>query len=981
MICDLIVGNIDGARERNDPTTIGAAVVTRAKAKQNDKVSLLKVAKIKDLEVSREKLIEMQREDKTLEKFFNSEAPTKGTKDVSFETHNQVLYRIYRDHTNLRSAVKQLVLPEQLRTRVMEQAHSTLMGTHQGVKKTTEGILSNFYWPNLKTDIINFCRSCDICQKTVTKGSERKVPLGSMPTIEQPFKRVAVDLVGPITPPSEKGHRYILTMVDYATRYPEAVALRNIDTETVAEALVDIYSRLGIPEQVLSDLGTQFVSDCMREVSRLLSVKQLTTTPYHPMCNGLVEKFNGTLKMMLKRLCSEQPKQWHRYINALLFAYREVPQESTGFAPFELLYGRTVRGPMNILRELWTNEVNEPEVRNSYQYVFELREKLEQTLAIATQNLQKAKDKQKIYYDKKAKPKNLKAGDKVLILLPTDSNKLLMQWKGPYRVVEVLGLNDYAVEVNGKRKVYHANLLKKYFERLENDSKNTSVAAGTLMQEIACAAVVEEDVNPALDDLLELCPTVAKEFAEDLHISEELKGDQRDQLTKLIADYRHIFTDLPGCLNIITHEIKLTSTEPVRSKPYPVPYAVRDQLKADINSMLQMGVIQRSNSPYAAPVVVVKKPDGSNRICIDFRKLNKITVVDPEPMTTAPDILERIGNDQYFSTFDLSKGYWQIKMAEEDIAKTAFVTPDGEYEFLRMPFGMVNAGATLVRGMRKLLDGAEHIKNYLDDIIVHTETFEQHLAALEELFKRLGAAGLTVRPTKCTVAAKQVKFIGHEICSGLKMPIESNIEKIRQAPRPKTKTEVRSFIGLTGFYRDYIPNYSIIAAALTDMTKKGQPRPVIWNDAAEMAFRDLKLYISSKPILHLPDINKTFTLQTDASETGLGAVLLQETDGKLFPISYASKKLTEMERRYSVIERECLAVIWAVKKFNTYLYGREFILQTDHQPLVYLNRARYDNDRIMRWALFLQNYQLKIESIKGKENNGADFLSRVQENS
>ena len=165
------------------------------------------------------------------------------------------------------------------------------------------------------------------------------------------------------------------------------------------------------------------------------------------------------------------------------------------------------------------------------------------------------------------------------------------------------------------------------------------------------------------------------------------------------------------------------------------------------------------------------------------------------------------------------------------------------------------------------------------------------------------------------------------------------------------------------------------------MTKKGQPRLVIWDDAAEMAFRDLKLYISSKPILHLPDINKTFTLQTDASETGLGAVLLQETDGKLFPISYASKKLTETERRYSVIERECLAVIWAVKKFNSYLYGREFILQTDHQPLVYLNRARYDNDRIMRWALFLQNYQLKIESIKGKENNGADFLSRVQENS
>ncbi|KAK7484343.1 hypothetical protein BaRGS_00024468 [Batillaria attramentaria] len=204
-----------------------------------------------------------------------------------------------------------------------------------------------------------------------------------MPLIDSPFKRVAVDLVGPISPPSEDGHRYILTLVDYATRYPEAVPLKKIDTPTVAEALVDMFSRLGIPEEILSDRGTQFISDCMEEVNRLLSIHRLTTTPYHPMCNGLVEKFNGTLKSMLKKLCAEQPRSWNRYINALLFAYREVPQDSTGFSPFELLYGRTVRGPMHILKELWTKEVDAPEVKNSYQYVFELREKLEDTLRMA----------------------------------------------------------------------------------------------------------------------------------------------------------------------------------------------------------------------------------------------------------------------------------------------------------------------------------------------------------------------------------------------------------------------------------------------------------------------------------------------------------------------------------------------------------------------------------------------------------------------
>ena len=175
-----------------------------------------------------------------------------------------------------------------------------------------------------------------------------------MPLIDQTFKRVAVDLVGPISPPSENGHQYILTLVEYATRYPEAIALKRNGTPTVAEALVDMFSRL------LSDLGTEFVSECMEEVNRLLSNRHLTTTPYHPMCNGLVERFNGTLKAMLKKLCAEQPRQWHRFINALLFAYREVPQESTRFLPFELLYGRTVRGPMHILKALWTENVDVP---------------------------------------------------------------------------------------------------------------------------------------------------------------------------------------------------------------------------------------------------------------------------------------------------------------------------------------------------------------------------------------------------------------------------------------------------------------------------------------------------------------------------------------------------------------------------------------------------------------------------------------------
>ena len=211
-----------------------------------------------------------------------------------FEKKDGIVYRVYNDETRGGAHVRQVVLPESLRKYVMSVAHDTITGGHLGIKKTREKIMSNFYWPGMYEDVARYCRSCYICQKTVSKGTVQKAPMENIPVVDVSFKRVAVDLIGPIEPASEAGHRYILTLVDYATRYPEAVPLKRIDTETVAEALVDIYSRLGVPEEILSDQGKQFISDCMKEVCRLLGVTQSTTTPYHPMCNGLDEKFNGT---------------------------------------------------------------------------------------------------------------------------------------------------------------------------------------------------------------------------------------------------------------------------------------------------------------------------------------------------------------------------------------------------------------------------------------------------------------------------------------------------------------------------------------------------------------------------------------------------------------------------------------------------------------------------------------------------------------
>ena len=367
-VYDRILGNIPEVRSPDDPnlswkkestgcdSELVSVFQTRAQKAQEGKTTVLRVpSAIKGVDKS--EVIRAQEEDDRLKEVRNRLAT--GVKKTAcngdihwYEKHAGLIYRMFQSPRVADSKVhRQLLVPSSIRDHVLRLAHDSIFGGHQGIRKTKAKVLLDFYWPGVQADVARYCRSCDICQKTYPKGRVPKIPIGEMPLIDTPFARVAVDLVGPIHPPSEKGNRFILSLVDYATRYPEAKALKYIDSESVAEALVQMFSRVGVPTEILSDMGKQFTSDLMQKVSRLLSVSQLTTTPYNPACNGLVEKFNGTLKNMLKKLCVEKPKQWDRFIYPLLFAYREAPQDSLGFSPFELLYGRTVRGPLSILKE------------------------------------------------------------------------------------------------------------------------------------------------------------------------------------------------------------------------------------------------------------------------------------------------------------------------------------------------------------------------------------------------------------------------------------------------------------------------------------------------------------------------------------------------------------------------------------------------------------------------------------------------------
>lgn len=667
----------------------------------------------------------------------------------------------------------------------------------------------------MQADAKRFVASCDLCQRTTPKGHTTRAPLVRVPVIETPFQRVAIDIVGPLNPKSAQGNRYILTMVDYATRYPDAVALPSVETERVAEALVEMFSRVGVPREVLSDRGTNFTSEVMKEVSRLLSVKQLHTSPYHPIANGLVERFNGTLKQMLKRMCQERPTDWDRYLAPLLFAYREVPQESLGFSPFELLYGRNVRGPLAVLRELWTNATIPNELRTTYEYVLALRDRLENTCKLAHEELERAGERYSRYYNIKSRKRSLKPGEKVLILLPTEHNKLLMQWKGPFSVISRRGDVDYEVDLGHATKIFHINMLKRYQQRKDD----------TIVAAVGAVISAEEDTDAGE---IELPKPSQTQSIGDVHISERLSHVQQNEAKKLLQQYEGIFSDLPGKTTLIECQLKLQSDRPINVKQYPLPYALRQAIASEVDDLLRLDIIEPSESPYNSPVIAVRKPDGTHRLCIDFRKLNEVIADDAEPLPRADDLIASVGRKKFFSKLDLSKGYWQVPLSPDSKAMTAFTVGTGRFQFRYMPFGIKTAPAIFTKLMRNILADIPDVAYYFDDVLIASATWEQHLQTLYEVFARIEAAGLTIKPLKCEIGMETVAFLGHQIASGELSPLTKTLQKIQEASRPTTKKQVRSFLGLTGYYRDFIPNYADLTCPLSDLTRKGQPSVVSW---------------------------------------------------------------------------------------------------------------------------------------------------------
>lgn len=476
-----------------------------------------------------------------------------------------------------------------------------------------------------------------------------------------------------------------------------------------------------------------------------------------------------------------------------------------------------------------------------------------------------------------------------------------------------------------------------------------------------------------------------KQFSDALRLS-HLNSEERSSILTLCNQFQDIFFQNDQNLsftNQVKHQIKTSDDVPIYSKSYRYPYIHKNEVERQISEMLDQGIIRPSFSPWSSPIwIVPKKLDASGkqkwRLVIDYRKVNEKTINDKYPIPNISDILDKLGRANYFTTLDLASGFHQIEIHPDDVEKTAFTVEHGHYEFVRMPFGLKNAPSTFQRVMDNVLQGLQGkvCLVYMDDIIIFSTSLQEHISNIKLVFERLRQANLKVQLDKSEFLHKEVSFLGHVITPEGVKPNPQKIHAVKNFPIPKTQKQIKTFLGLLGYYRKFINNFANLTKPLTNCLRKGNK--VELNSTYVKCFEQCKDLLCNDPILQYPDFERPFNLTTDASNFALGAILSQGPIGSDLPVCFASRTLSETEQRYSTIEKELLAIVWATKYFRPYLYGNKFKIITDHKPLTWLFSLKEPNSKLVRWRLKLEEFDYEIVYKKGLQNTNADALSRAE---
>jgi hypothetical protein len=526
---------------------------------------------------------------------------------------------------------------------------------------------------------------------------------------------------------------------------------------------------------------------------------------------------------------------------------------------------------------------------------------------------------------------------------------------------------DYIIKINDRRKTYHVNMLKLFRER-----KSVTVNLATTT---STNGTTDSDSDELLD---QISVPVNTDSGEDsvLVFSESLSDSEQKKFSVILGEY-NVFSEHPGRTKLLQYEIKIDPmVKPKSQRPYKIPFHLKSDVKNELDKWLELGIIRRSESLWASPVVVVVNKDKSIRVCIDYRQLNKHIQVDPFPMPQIDNVINKLANAKFITKLDLTKAFFQIPLTDNSRKYTSFVTEFGQFEFCVVPFGIKFATAVCNRIIGGLLQEFDFVDSFVDDIIIFSNNLEDHFTHVSLVLEKLSDASLTLKSKKCIFGARSVKFLGFVVGNGTIKADPAKLEAINNFPPPAVKRDMRSFVGLINFYHRFVDKLSIICIPLLETLRKCSPDKIHWTEEVLESFHKVKDELAHSVILEIPKPGVQFIVQTDACDYGLSAVLMQEIDGVERPISFYSRRLNTAEKKYAIIEKECLAIVVGIERFRDYLYGSSFVVKTDHAPLQWLNDNKKQSSRRMRWALLLQPYDFTIKYIRGKDNFIADVLSR-----
>ena len=586
------------------------------------------------------------------------------------------------------STYHQIVVPPQYRCAILRLAHDHPLSGHLGVNKTYCRVSQHYFWPKLKKDVQQYCRSCETCQ-VVGKPNQviPKAHLQPIPACEEPFKRIMIACVGPL-PRTRSGKEYLLTVMCTSTRYPEAFPLSNIRTKTIVRALTKFFTTYGFPDVIQSDQGSNFTSRLFKEVMKELKVKHYKSSAYHPESQGALERFHQTLKTMLKMYCQDTDKSWDEGIHLVLFAAREVVQDSLGFSPFQLVFGHSVRGPLKLLKDKLLQEGKA--CTNVLTYVMEMNERLLKVRELAGQHLLKSQKAMKEQFDLDAVRREFQPGDKVLVLLPLEKQPWSAKFQGPYEVLKRKSELNYVIKTPDRRKqtqLCHINMLKRFISRdIDPEQRDINV--------VNCVEAVQDQEGTVGVPVKLGNSEVLGKLEEKLnHIEIPVKIGMKE----LILEYSELFPDVPSRTVAGVHDVEVGEAQAIKQHPYRLSPEKLKCLDEEVSYLLKNDLIERSRSNWSSPCLLVPKPDGTFRMCTDYRKLNAITKTDTYPLPRIDDCIDRVGSAKVVSKFDLLKGFWQVPLTTRAKELSAFVTPRGSYQYKVMLFGMKNSPATFQR--------------------------------------------------------------------------------------------------------------------------------------------------------------------------------------------------------------------------------------------------------------------------------------------